>query len=172
MEEHRASLGRFLAEADGVDEASWMRPPDSGQWSPAQIAEHLSLVYRALLAELRGEGSLALRSPPWRRMLFRWLLLPHVLFHRRIPSGAPAPRETRPASPLAEREDLLRRLRERAEHFERELDAARRVGRGRLTHPYFGALSPLQTLRFCALHLEHHREQISTRFPVTAPTAG
>lgn len=160
-EEHRAALRAFVETAEAVDEARWTHPLAAGKWSPAQVAEHCALVYEALLRELEGGAPMRMRvTPAWRTVL-RWVLLPHVLFHRSFPVRAVAPREARPPEGHPERGEVLERLRERGERFERELDAARRGGGGRLTHPYFGTLPPTPALRFAAVHLEHHRRQLS-----------
>jgi hypothetical protein len=91
------------------------------------------------------------------------VLLPHILFHRSIPVRAPAPRETRPPERCPGPAAALVRLREVAEGFEQRIAAARNAGGGFVTHPYFGALPPEKAMRFCAVHLEHHRPQLPAR---------
>jgi hypothetical protein len=90
-------------------------------------------------------------------------VLPHILFHRKFPVRASAPREIRPADDIPPRDAILRRLRTRAEEFEDELDRTRRAGGGHLTHPYFGRVGPIKVLRFCAVHTEHHQRQLPSR---------
>lgn len=161
-EEHRAALRGFLEAARGVEEGRWARPLAPGKWSPAQVAEHLALTYEALLREVGGGSPMRLRLSAAHRALLRWLLLPHVLFHRSFPLRAPAVRELRPADGAHPgRDAVLPRLEALGERFERELDAARRAGGGRVTHPFFGTVPPVKALRFCAVHLEHHRRQLS-----------
>ena len=50
---HRESVERFVSEAERVAALRWSAEPAPGKWPPAQIAEHLSLTYERLLAELR-----------------------------------------------------------------------------------------------------------------------
>lgn len=161
-EEHRAALRGFLETARGVEEGRWARSLAPGKWSPAQVAEHLALTYEGVLREVEGGSPLRVRLSAVHRALLRWLLLPHILFHRSFPLRAPAVRELRPegeAHPA--RDAVLPRLEALGERFERELDAAWRAGGGRVTHPFFGSVPPTKALRFCAVHLEHHRRQLS-----------
>lgn len=153
-------MRRFVAAADGVDAAAWARPPAPGKWSPAQTAEHLVLAYEAGLRELAGGAGIRPRATGWRQRLLRWVLLPHILFHRSFPLRAVSPREIRPGDAPPERAAVLARMRELAARAERELVAAR-VSGARVTHPYFGALPALVTLRFLAVHVEHHLRQLS-----------
>jgi hypothetical protein len=159
-DEHRIALATFLDSAERLPAAAWSRPPAPGKWSPAEVAEHLSLSYEALLAELEKGTPMAVRLPAWRVALLRWVLLPHILFHRSFPLRAPSPREVRPGAAPAERDPALARLRGLGERFEHALDRARRAGGGWVTHPYFGRVPPVKALRFCAVHVEHHRRQV------------
>ena len=60
----------------------------------------------------------------------------------------------------ATRQEALRALDEGGERFEASLAEAFAAGGGRLTHPYFGQVDAIRSLRFVAVHLEHHRRQI------------
>ena len=173
-DEHRIALATYLEAADRVPPAAWSLPRAPGKWSPAQITEHLSLAYEAGMRELDGGGAMAARLPGWRQTLLRWVVLPHILFHRSFPVRAPSPREIRPGEACApDRRAALARLRELAERFEHELDRARRAGSGQLTHPYFGIVPPLKAMRFFAVHLDHHRAQVeqATSSAATASSA-
>lgn len=173
-DEHRIALATYLEAADRVPPAAWSLPRAPGKWSPAQITEHLALAYEAGIRELGGGAPMASRAPAWRQKLLRWVVLPHILFHRSFPLRAPSPREIRPGETSApDRRVALGRLRELAERFEHELDRARRAGGGHLTHPYFGTVPPLKGMRFFAVHLDHHRAQVeeATASAATASSA-
>jgi hypothetical protein len=163
VDEHRIAVAAFLDAAERVPSAAWTVARAPGKWTPAQLCEHLSLSYDALLTELAEGRPMAPRATGWKRAVLRTLVLPHILFHGSIPVRAPAPRETRPPEACPDRRAALARLREVAERFEHRLDAARRVGGGRVTHPYFGPLPPDKAMRFCAVHLDHHRPQLGAR---------
>ncbi len=160
VEEHRDAVRRFVATAEGLGADAWVRPRAPGKWSPAQTAEHLVLAYEAVLRELAGGGGVRPRVTGWRQRVLRWVLLPHILFHRSFPLRAVSPREIRPPEVHSDRGALLARMRELAARTERELDTARATG-ARATHPYFGALPAVPALRFMAVHVEHHLRQIS-----------
>lgn len=158
--EHEEAASAFQSTAAAVPDDAWTRPWAEGKWTPAEITEHLSRAYEALLDELREGRPMRLKMSPWKRALSRWVILPHILFHRSFPLRAPAPREVRPGPPRAPRDEALRLLRDLGDAFVAELGAARhRPGAG-VTHPYFGKVEPVKGLRFVAIHMEHHRRQI------------
>ncbi|HEX8360544.1 MAG TPA: DinB family protein [Longimicrobium sp.] len=159
-DEHEVALAAYLDTAARLSADAWERPWAEGKWTPAQVTEHLTRSYEALLVELREGRAMELKMATWRRTLTRWILLPHILFHRSFPVRAPAPRELRPREVRAGRDEALRALREQGETFVRELAAARLQGCAGLTHPYFGKVEPIKVLRFVGIHMEHHRKQI------------
>jgi hypothetical protein len=164
---HRAAVAAFIDAAKQVPDGRWNEPLADGKWSPAQIAEHLRLSYATLRSELEGEGGFRVRVGPAKRLLLRFTVLRRMLRRRVFPQGAPATREIRPGGGPFEREATLAGLAGEAGSFGERL-AARRDERGtHVTHPFFGALDPLQGLELCALHVHHHRAQL----PV-APAAG
>jgi hypothetical protein len=161
VEEHRAALAAFLDAAERMKEDAWAAPWGPGKWTRAQVAEHLSLTYEAAIREIiTGEG-LRVRVTGARQRILRWVLLPHILFHRSLPLRVTAPREARPAEVTAPRATVLRRLRELAVRWELEMERAIRSGGGGLTHPYFGTIPPVKAMRFMAVHIEHHTRQIA-----------
>src|SRR5262245_42798770 len=158
--EHQRQIALFLADAERLDDAAWTRKPAPGKWSPGQIAEHLVLSYAAMRRELAGGTGLRLRTRFWRRLLVRWRFLPMILETGRLPPGAPAVREIRPADEPRGRAVVTSDLREQAALFDQELGRARDAGGGRLTHPFLGRLTALEVIRFVAVHAAHHRRQI------------
>ncbi len=159
-DEHHVSLAAYLYTASALAADAWERPWGPGKWTPAQVTEHLTRSYEALLVELREGRAMELKLAPWRRTLTRWILLPHILFHRSFPVRAPAPREVRPKEVRAGRDAALASMRALGETFVAELAAARLQGSLGLTHPYFGKIEPIKVLRFVGIHIEHHRKQI------------
>jgi hypothetical protein len=151
----------LIADIERLEDAAWLRPPASEKWCPGQIAEHLLLTYDALLSELGGGQGMRLRKSWWLRLWIRLRYLPMVLQEGRLPSGAPAVREVRPGSEPPERRAAVEALLERSERFERELTRAYEAGGRRLSHPFFGRLTPPQAFKLVAVHLEHHRKQIA-----------
>jgi hypothetical protein len=157
VREHRAALAALQATLRGVPADGWLRPRAAGKWSPAEVADHLALVYRVMLAELDGAPALPRRAGPAATRILRWVLLPHILFHRSIPVRVKAPREVQPRPDLPGPEETVRSLGELGDRLEARLVAAD----ARITHPYFGSLDAATALRFCAAHMEHHHRQVA-----------
>jgi hypothetical protein len=159
LRDHREALGALLETIAAVEPEAWRLERAPGKWSPAQTAEHLALVYEQLSRDLTGAGTMKVRVPPWQQRLLRWFLLPHILFHQNVPLRVRSPREVRPSDEGLAQAEAARRLPELAERFEADLEAALDPAHA-ITHPYFGPIPALKALRFCAVHLEHHRRQL------------
>ncbi len=160
LHEHREAVARFAERLDGIDAERWRTPRGPGAWSPAEVAEHILLSFEVVIAELEGRGGVTVRTGPFMRTILRWVLLPHILFHRSVPLRARAPREVRPVGFGAGPAEAAARIRERAADFEAMIEKAASDPGAVVTHPYFGRLRPLQALRFSAVHLDHHRRQV------------
>ena len=157
---HRDAVAAFLASAAATEPDVWSRPASEGKWSPAQIAEHLSLAVEAVRSELDQGPSMRIVLPAWKRFLLRHTVLPGLLATGRFPAGVRAPREIRPALSTATREESLRRLEIAASELEASCRQDRRGGALRLSHPYFGALRASDLIRILAWHALHHRAQL------------
>lgn len=159
VREHHAALAALQATIRGYPTGDWIRAPREGKWSPAEVAEHLALVYREMLAELDGAPPLRRRAGPVMTRILRWVLLPHILFHRTIPVRSTAPCEVRPRrGDLPGPDETARSLGELGARLEGRLAAD---GGARVVHPYFGSLDAATALRLCAAHMEHHHRQIA-----------
>lgn len=137
----------------------WAEPVRPGAWTRAEIAEHLAISYDPPLSELGGGPGFALRLPWWKRRIVRWKALPMIL-RGGFPTGAPAPREIRPASASPSPAAAEEKLRARSERFLGELEKACATRRVRLTHAYFGRISALEVLHVLTSHARHHRRQL------------
>jgi hypothetical protein len=151
---------RFVQSAEAVPDASWKLPARPDKWSPAQVAEHLVLTYEAALREMDGGAGMRPRLRWWRRLYVRARYLRPLLEHGRFPERSPAVREIRPAGPARDKAELLQTFRERARAFDEGVAAAQQKGGFRLTHPFFGRLGTLDSVRLVAVHMEHHRQQL------------
>lgn len=157
---HRDAVAVFLSRAREVSVESWKSARAPGKWSPAEIAEHLSLTYRHLLGELRGGPPARVKGSRLFRFVARYRFLPKLLRDGTIPPGVRAPREVRPQMPTEERTEALERFQALAGEFEEEITRRRASGGGALTHPYFGALDLDRGIRFVEMHLRHHTRQL------------
>jgi hypothetical protein len=157
LSDHRASLSEFVAKARGVPAERWLTPRAEGKWTPAQETRHLMLGYEAFMRDIGGGVGMQLRGTRWRRLLWRWFGLTSILWRKRIPVAARAPREARPVWEPRTASDLLPELERRATEFETALSRAWRDDPQRtVTHPYFGRLTLDQTLQLVAVHNRHH----------------
>jgi hypothetical protein len=157
---HREAAALFVSRAERVASERWKAAPAPGKWSPAEIAEHLSLTYAHLLGELHGGQPVRVRGSWLFRLLARYKFLPPLLRDGTIPPGVRAPREVRPQLPSEDREAALKRFRALAVEFEGEITRRRAAGGGHLTHPYFGRLDADRGIRFVEVHIRHHTGQL------------
>ncbi|MBW3628760.1 MAG: DinB family protein [Gemmatimonadetes bacterium] len=155
--ENRVAVDGFLRAAIRIPAEVWDVPLHEAGWSPAQVAEHVTLTYEVFLGQLAGDPPMRRIAGPMMQRALRWFFVPHVLFHRSLPLRAGAPREVRPAGPGVRQEALEARLRSAAEALAREVRVS---SVRRINHPYFGPLSLRQAARFVAVHTEHHQRQL------------
>ena len=155
--EHQAAVEGFIAAAASIPAEAWHAPLRPGGWTPAQVAEHVVLSYEVFAGQLAGDPEMKRILGPVKQALLRWVLLPHVLFHRSFPVTAGAPREVRPRGPGVERADLEPRLRLAADRLARDVRVS---SLPHIRHPYFGPLPLRRAFRFVAVHTEHHTKQL------------
>jgi len=155
---HRAEVKRFVALLGEFNQETWRSPTALAKWSPAQIAEHIVLYYDAGLRILNEELRLQARATGPMQFLLRWVLLPHILFHRSMPASK-SPAEIRPSDGVAANVAAARLVETTARYEVRSVEAEENSERT-LLHPYFGELRPLHFLRVSTVHLAHHRKQL------------
>lgn len=157
LDDHAASVGEFAARAELVGESRWLAPRAEGKWTPAQETRHLILGYEAFLKDARGTGKMQLRGSPMTRRIWRWFGLSVILWCKRIPVAARAPRESRPEREPAPPAELLALFRGRADEFVSAVTHLQKnEPRRTFTHPYFGEIGLEETLRLVAVHNRHH----------------
>ena len=158
---HNAAVEAFAARAQQVSHNGWLRAPAAGKWSPAEVATHLTLGFDAVHAELQGGPAMRMRVAGFKKFLVRLLVMRRILRGGHFPSGAPAPRETRPPADLAPQAEAIRRFRDSAAQFENDIVHARHERPGaHVTHPYFGEIGLPDALYISARHVEHHTKQL------------
>lgn len=158
---NRSAVASFQSAALAIPADAWHSPIATGKWSAAQHVEHIARAYDAAVRDLVDGAPMRLIGTPRQRRLWRLLGLSAVRFLRRLPRGAPAPREIRPIGDSARsRTSLLAELDEHVRAFEVavESNAANR-SRG-FVHPYFGGLSMTDGLRVAIVHTRHHERAL------------
>lgn len=164
--DHEAAVDAFAVAIAHVDEAQWHGWRANGRWSPAALALHVCLSYEMGTRAARGGGGMVVRASPAASWFARTIVLPLMLTARRFPSGARAPREVRPdevESLQLDQPAMIARLRRAgAEAAEALQHASVTTPELRVTHAYFGALTPFTTLRLLSSHTRHHCDGMRT----------
>ena len=157
--DHASAVSELVEAARRFPSEAWSRALAPGKWSPSEITSHVTEAYEVLRRELNGGPGMRLLGSPWLRWVLRRTMLTWILRGRPFPEGARAPRETLPRELHADPTSALAALEVAADAFAQELNA--RAGqRLRLSHAYFGPMSPRQSLRLAAAHTRHHARQL------------
>jgi hypothetical protein len=158
---HQQAVASYLATAAAVPAVRWHADRAQGKWSAAAITQHLTLGFRAVEQDVSGGPPMQLRLKGWKLLFARWKYMRRILADGQFPSGARAPRETRPAGESLAQSESLAQLQIAAASCEQKILAAHQTRpRIKLTHPYFGTVSLAEALFISAKHIEHHRQQL------------
>jgi hypothetical protein len=160
---HRRALDSFVATASGLPAAVWDAPYAEGKWTRAEVAEHVRLVYTKAYAEVTGGQGMRVRTAWPKRTLLRLLVMPWILRNRRMPKGAPAVREIRPADGPYDQAATVAGVRAEGERFLGALDKVDLERFAGVSHPFFGRMEPLQGIQLLTVHTEHHEAQLAGR---------
>lgn len=156
---HDRAVADYASAAESV--TLWNEAPSPGKWSPAQVTEHLSKTFEAIITEARGGPPMALRLKAPKRFIARNIFYRRILRGGAFPRGAPAPRETRPGTAEGEAAAAIARFRELgAEAVNAVNEALGKSPKLRFRHPYFGYIPVQHGMYVSARHIDHHRAQI------------
>ncbi|MBA3854375.1 MAG: hypothetical protein C0503_08170 [Gemmatimonas sp.] len=162
---HAEAVAALLVAASLVPDHKWTEPLGPGRWSPAQVLLHIEQSYRLGDDALRGGPGMRVLAPSIAAWFGRNLMLPMMTLTGRFPRNAPAPREVRPDAVTAHaiaRIELTTRVQAAATQSLATLREVLASGRrARVTHAYFGALTPYQTLRILNAHTRHHAKLLA-----------
>jgi hypothetical protein len=158
--DHSTAIDEYVTVAERLPNRAWMLPLAPGKWTPAEVTSHVSEAYRVLCTELAGDAGMRLLGSGLQRLILRHTVLPRLLAGRPFRAGIRAPRETRPRDILEDPQAALAILRRLAADFTQELTRRAAAGSTRLTHAYFGPLSPRQGLQLLTIHTRHHARQL------------
>ncbi|MCU0635466.1 MAG: DinB family protein [Gemmatimonadaceae bacterium] len=162
LAEHERAVDALAAELRSVPPRYWHRASRGGGWSPGLIADHVRRSYVLGLEATRGAPTMRLRVPPVTAWLSGKLMLPVLLALGRFPTGAESPEEVQPDHAVASRtapDAAIATLRATAQEAAAALCAAD-PAQVRVTHAYFGSLSPRMALRLLSAHTQHHARQL------------
>ena len=157
LRDHRAAVREYVERASAVEIGRWLVPRAEGKWTPAQETRHLILAYEAFCRDLSGGAKMALRGTAARRLVWRLLGLTSILWRKRIPVAARAPREARPEWEPTPCAQLLPQLQRCATEFDELFTRVWRTEpKRRVTHPFFGTLTLDHAIRLSSVHTRHH----------------
>ncbi|HVD91961.1 MAG TPA: DinB family protein [Vicinamibacterales bacterium] len=160
--DNRAAVEEFIATARAVDPAAWTRPRAEGQWSPAQIVEHLAIVYeysRSVVMGTAGKGMPRLLQPLVQPLLRR-MVVNSTLKAGKFTRKGKAPGIFQPSPTPGPRADLIARLNAAVSGFEGGIRSGHPESRHAVQHPYFGRVPTTDFVRLQAIHARHHRAQL------------
>ena len=165
----RQAVDAFIDSARAVPGSAWARPRAPGKWSPAQVTEHVAIVYEGAKAIVDGTFT-GPSAPRIVRPLIRLIAVKPILRTGRFKTGLKAPRVFQPAatSTIATVDDLAARLRASAGAFEAAVESAARQGRSFVDHPMFGRVDLADYTRLQAIHTRHHAPQLGVERRATA----
>ena len=120
--------------ANRIQEDRWQVPIADEKWTPSQITQHVTKTYEAMIHQLRTGEGLQVQTGWFVRQVLRQAVLRPIMWTRKLPKGAKAPRMLRPDDSGLGRDEAVERLQGVVTEFVDELDARRgavRIGRSR-----------------------------------------
>lgn len=160
--DHRAAVDEFAVAARGIDAARWTAPRTDGAWSPAQITEHLALVYeynRRIATDSEPSPIPRLLRPLVQR-LARRVVVDSTLKAGRFTRKGRAPKVFQPSASPPPAAELLARLDVAVRGFEAAIRSRHPEARRTIAHPIFGSVETADWIRLQGIHARHHRAQL------------
>jgi Protein of unknown function (DUF1569) len=157
--ENRTAVEEFIARARGIDAAEWSVPRGEGKWSPAQIVEHLAIVYEYNRKVVTGDAGGG--APRFLQPLARWFIVDRTLKAGRFTRSGRAPGIFQPSAAPPAAAVVLERLTKALAGFESDMRSGHPEARHTVRHPFFGPIPTINYLRLQAIHARHHRSQLT-----------
>jgi len=158
LADNRAAVEEFVGAARALSAQQWTSPREAGAWTPAQIAEHLAIVYeygRKLAQGTAGRG-----APFFLRPLIRKIVLDTTLKAGRFTRKGRAPKPFRPSSTPGPQAEVLSRLQAAVSGLEADLRSRHPEARHTIFSPFFGDVKTADYVTLQAIHARHHRAQL------------
>jgi len=160
---HRAAVDEFIAAARAIDAARWATPRAEGAWSPAQIAEHLAVVYEYNRKVATGDAPDPIPGifKPLVQPLARWIVVDNTLKAGRFTRKGRAPGFFQPTPVPPSQDAVLARLDAAVRGLEGDIRSRHPEARHAIAHPIFGNVPTVGWVRLQAIHVRHHRAQLA-----------
>jgi len=159
--DNRAAVNEFVATARSLDGARWTTPRAPGAWTPAQIVEHVAIVYEYSRDVTLGKPQ-SRSLPGFLRPLLRRFVVDSALKAGKFTRKGKAPGMLKPSAALASVSEAVERLEAAVTGFEAAIRSGHPEARHFVAHPFFGKVATTDYLRFQALHTRHHRAQMTS----------
>lgn len=174
LAEHERVVRQFRELCAGIALSDWHRSPAPRKWSPAAEVLHVCRAYEVGRDAAAGGPSMRLLVTPRVAWFSRMIVLPLIFATDLFPRGARAPAEVVPDDAEAQLllpDAAVARLDQVAQQAAAALhkaDGRRPVPR--ITHAYFGDITPRTSLRLLSAHTKHHARRMAR--PVAASRRG
>ena len=162
LADNRTAIEEFISSARALDTSAWSTPRAAGAWSPAQIAEHLAVVYEYNRSVVTGTAPWPIPRllRPILQPLARRIVVDNTLKAGRFTRKGRAPGFFQPTASPPPSTEVLARLDNAVRGLERDIRSRPFDTRDTLAHPIFGTLPMNDWLRLQAIHTRHHRAQL------------
>jgi hypothetical protein len=161
--ENRKEVAEFAATARSLAPERWGAPRAEGAWSPAQIAEHLAITFefnRTVVA--RTAKPLPALIRPFVQPLLRRMVITKTLEAGRFTRKGRTPGFLKPSDHPPAIDTVLARLQAAVDGLESDLRSRHPEARHTVAHPAFGTLPTHDWIRVQAIHVRHHRLQLTS----------
>lgn len=161
LADNRAAVAEFADAARSLGAAAWSTPRAEGAWTPAQIVQHVAIVFEYSRDVVLGRPP-GRSLPRFLRPLLRRLAVDATLKAGRFRRKARAPSMFAPSADAPGLSEGLARLDAALAGFEGAIRSGHPEGRHYVTHPFFGRIPTIDYVRFQAIHTRHHRRQLTS----------
>ena len=155
----QSAADAFKAAAQNVPGDIWNVPRAPGKWSPAQLTDHVAVATRVARGAMSGKAPFG-SIPRFLRWLPRKFYLDKVLRAGALPAKSGGPPAFAPAHQPMPRQELFAQLESEIAAFAQLARDLVKAGQSSFEHGFFGTVAIADYVRFNALHLDHHREQL------------
>ena len=160
--DHHAAIDDFIAAARAISATAWSTPRAEGAWSPAQIAEHLAVVYEYNRTVVTGSAPQPIPRlfRPIVQPLARRIVVDNTLEAGRFTRKGRAPGIFQPSAAPPSSSDVLARLDRAVRGLESDLRSRHPESRHTIAHPIFGKIPTTRWIRLQTIHARHHLAQL------------
>ena len=160
---NRKEVVELAAAARAIPADRWMKPRAEGAWSPAQIVEHLAITFEFNRKVVAGTArALPALIRPFAQPLLRRMVITKTLEAGRFTRKGRTPSFLKPSDAPPAVDVVLARLQAAVDGLEADLRSRHPEARHTVAHPAFGSIPTHDWMRVQAIHVRHHRLQLTS----------